>query len=38
MNPDLAYNYMKQIIIGYKICYDHEVMHRDIKPENILVK
>ncbi|KAM3135940.1 hypothetical protein pb186bvf_011930 [Paramecium bursaria] len=38
VNQDQAYSYMKQIINGYKICYDNEIMHRDIKPENILVK
>ncbi|CAD8210709.1 unnamed protein product [Paramecium octaurelia] len=34
--PEEAINILKQIIKGYKLLYDNNVIHRDIKPQNIL--
>ena len=33
-----AVNILKQIINGYRICYENSIMHRDLKPANILMK
>ncbi|KAM3137258.1 hypothetical protein pb186bvf_010628 [Paramecium bursaria] len=33
-----AIEILRQIINGYKICYQNKIMHRDIKPANILIK
>ena len=33
-----AVGLLKQIINGYRICYENSIVHRDIKPANILMK
>lgn len=33
-----ALSFLKQIINGYRICYENNIIHRDLKPANILLK
>ena len=32
-----ALQYFRQLINGFKVLAEHNIMHRDIKPENILI-